>query len=164
MTVERSVLIAAAMMFKSILIVFSLYLFSSVTYSQEDDPIREVEQGLVRGFNYRFRERRFINIDKYLDIFHGIPFAEPPVGDLRFRHPVPKAKWDGIYNATDRSAACFQDNPATLYLRKSEDCLYLSIYAPSPKVSICFFSYSYFKTFDYEIFPVHVFFFSEKDG
>ena len=112
--------------------VFLLVLVSS-TYCQET-PIREVEQGLVQGVNYRFRERRFINIDKYLDIFHGIPYAEAPVGDLRFRPAVTRAPWEGIYNATERTVACMQQNPATIYLPKSEDCLHLSLYAPSPKV------------------------------
>ncbi|XP_072020499.1 acetylcholinesterase-like [Amphiura filiformis] len=98
-----------------------------------DDPIREIEEGLVQGFSYHFSEVDFIGIDKYLDIFYGIPFAEPPIGDLRWQLPVPKANWDGILNATSRSAACFQENPATIYLRKSEDCLYLNVYAPSPK-------------------------------
>ncbi len=126
-------------MLKTVVFFLSLGILSQTLAQDEDPPIREIEQGLVQGFTYRFRELRFIDIDKYLDIFYGIPFAEPPVGDLRWQKPVPKSEWDGIYNATSRSAACFQENPATLYLRKSEDCLYLNVYAPNPKVNCSYY-------------------------
>ncbi len=41
--------------------------------------------------------------------FLGLPYAEPPVGDLRFRDPVPKAKpWEGVRNATEFGSNCPQ--------------------------------------------------------
>ena len=60
-------------------------------------------------------------------VFRGVPFAEPPVGPLRFRPPVKKAGWQGERDATRFAAAAMQpDDPA---INKSEDCLYLNVWA-----------------------------------
>jgi carboxylesterase type B len=57
----------------------------------------------------------------------GVPFAQPPIGPLRFMKPAELKPWSGIRNATSFSAICMQpDNWANM----SEDCLYLNIYAP----------------------------------
>jgi para-nitrobenzyl esterase len=63
-------------------------------------------------------------------IFRGVPFAEPPVGPLRFRPPAPVKPWTGERDATRFSAAAVQSSSA---LPQSEDCLYLNIWAPSGK-------------------------------
>ena len=66
--------------------------------------------------------------------FLGIPFAEPPVGRLRFRPPIPKEAWaPTILKALEYSADCLQ---SALYSvsdrgRKDEDCLYLNIWYPA---------------------------------
>ena len=69
-------------------------------------------------------------------IFLGIPYAEPPVGDMRFRKPVKKAANSGQFYANQSMPACPQH---PVYLRRlmnpslvsqSEDCLYLNIYRP----------------------------------
>jgi para-nitrobenzyl esterase len=74
---------------------------------------------------------------KYADgvtSFRGIPYAEPPVGDLRWKPPVPKAKWDGTLNATRFGPACIQPRPrvGSIYANPpdeiSEDCLTLNIW------------------------------------
>jgi para-nitrobenzyl esterase len=54
-------------------------------------------------------------------VFKGVPFAAPPVGDLRWRAPQPPAKWSDTRLASTFSATCTQ----------SEDCLYLNIYEPA---------------------------------
>jgi para-nitrobenzyl esterase len=62
-------------------------------------------------------------------IFRGIPFAQPPIGPLRFRPPVPIKPWSGIRNATTFAAAAMQpDDPGVTH---SEDCLYLNVWAPT---------------------------------
>ncbi|RAO67053.1 uncharacterized protein BHQ10_003065 [Talaromyces amestolkiae] len=74
--------------------------------------------------------------------FLGIPFAEPPVGDLRFEKPVKKSP-NGTVNAFTLPNSCmqqFNSNSSTIYTEyetgflisggNSEDCLYLSIWAP----------------------------------
>jgi para-nitrobenzyl esterase len=61
--------------------------------------------------------------------FRGVPFAEPPVGPLRFRAPVPVKPWSGERDATRFAASAMQaGEPA---IEHSEDCLYLNIWAPA---------------------------------
>jgi len=59
--------------------------------------------------------------DRDQDVFLGIPFAEPPVGELRFKRPRPLVKkWDGVLQATKFGPACYQYNTIK---DMSEDCL-----------------------------------------
>jgi para-nitrobenzyl esterase len=88
-----------------------------------------VENGLLSGAPGAFPEVR---------VFKGIPYAAPPVGDLRWRPPAPVRNWEGVHEATKFSANCMQraagggnfppyggDRSAT---EMSEDCLYLNVY------------------------------------
>lgn len=78
----------------------------------------KVEQGRLQG-----------QVLHDLSVFKGIPFAKPPVGNLRWRAPQPAEKWDGIKQATDYAPACVQaGNPPS---GVSEDCLYLNIWTPA---------------------------------
>ena len=69
--------------------------------------------------------------------FHGIPYAKPPVGELRFRLPEPPEPWEGIYDATYRRPVAPQgtsdlDLPmGPVTLPTSEDCLTLAVSTPS---------------------------------
>lgn len=61
-------------------------------------------------------------------LYRAIPYAEAPVGDLRWKAPVPKAPWTGVYKAAEWGKQPFQPgNPETM----SEDCLYLSVMTPA---------------------------------
>ncbi|WP_263417321.1 carboxylesterase/lipase family protein [Terriglobus albidus] len=60
-------------------------------------------------------------------VFRGVPFAQPPVGDLRFRAPQPITPWKQVRNATEFAPAAYQQDKTH---RLSEDCLYLNIWAP----------------------------------
>ncbi len=68
--------------------------------------------------------------------YKGIPFATPPVGDLRWKAPRPAQKWQGVYKADSFKAKPYQqsqgparpDQPGV-----SEDCLYLNILTPAKK-------------------------------
>ena len=48
------------------------------------------------------------NVTKYYTIFKKVPFAKPPVGDLRFRKPVPHGSWTGTIDATRFGPSCIQ--------------------------------------------------------
>jgi para-nitrobenzyl esterase len=63
--------------------------------------------------------------------FLGIPFAAPPVGDLRWRAPQPVAPWRGVLKATALPNECAQLASANGPGSTSEDCLYLSVYRPA---------------------------------
>lgn len=69
--------------------------------------------------------------------FMGIPYAEPPVGNLRFRAPVKVNRWEGILMAHNEPPMCTQPNPMTKKAEGQEDCLYLNVYAPEVCISIC---------------------------
>lgn len=68
--------------------------------------------------------------------FKGLPYAQPPVGEGRWRAPQPIAPWDGVRDASQFGAACIQpiSRPGSIYaspLEKiDEDCLFLNIWAP----------------------------------
>lgn len=74
-----------------------------------------------------------------VQVFRGIPFAAPPVGDLRWRAPQPVEAWDGVRSASEFGDVCIQppgegrlniavlpDSPPM-----SEDCLYLNVWTPA---------------------------------
>ena len=69
-------------------------------------------------------------------VYRGVPFAAPPVGDLRWRPPQPAPAWDGVRDATEAAPACMQnaipDAAGRFYDpgvdRMGEDCLYLNIW------------------------------------
>jgi len=81
---------------------------------------------------------------KQLNAWLGIPYAEKPIGDLRFKRPVPIRSWRGVYHATKLQNTCYQ-NPDMIYpgfwgtelwnpnTPVSEDCLYLNVWTPSPR-------------------------------
>ncbi len=87
-----------------------------------------VEGGLVSGVPGR---------DPSIQTFKGIPFAAPPVGDLRWRAPKPVLSWKGVRRADKFSASCIQNivaerKPWTFEFMThgeiSEDCLYLNVW------------------------------------
>jgi para-nitrobenzyl esterase len=73
--------------------------------------------------------------------FLGVPYAEPPVGALRWRAPVSIKEWSGVRVANNYAASCYQEWPARTFgpytsefvdtPRHSEDCLYLNVWAPA---------------------------------
>ena len=64
-------------------------------------------------------------------VFHSIPFAEPPVGRLRFRPPVyPAAPWQGIKDVKGLPSVCPQLKVTPLFHMGTEDCLQLHVYVP----------------------------------
>lgn len=71
-----------------------------------------------------------------LTVYRGIPFAAPPVGELRWRAPQPAANWSGVKAADQFGPSCMQASRAnallgTPELTVSEDCLYLNVWSPA---------------------------------
>jgi len=67
--------------------------------------------------------------------FKGIPYAAPPLGQLRWKAPQPAAGWAGVRKAGEFGARCMQGNPfGDMNFRDngpSEDCLYLNVWTPA---------------------------------
>lgn len=71
--------------------------------------------------------------DGAIRIYEGVPYAAPPVGELRWRAPQPPAPWGGVRSAAAFGPRCMQDLLYDMSFRDrqmSEDCLYLNIWAP----------------------------------
>ena len=69
-----------------------------------------------------------------LSVYKGVPFAAPPVGDLRWRPPAPVTPWTGTRKADAFAPACMQTGvsmPGETPPAVSEDCLYLNIWTPA---------------------------------
>jgi para-nitrobenzyl esterase len=96
----------------------------TAAFAAIDGPVR-VENGRLTGAPGSSAEVR---------VFKGIPYAAPPVGDLRWKAPKPAANWQGVRQATGFSATCMQTPyPKTsIYYQEpepvSEDCLYLNVW------------------------------------
>ena len=77
------------------------------------------------------------SLDGDIRVFKGIPYAQPPVGSLRWKRPLPLARWTGVREATEFGPACYQPPPrlSNSYAGKpmplSEDCLTLNVWAPA---------------------------------
>lgn len=86
----------------------------------------KTEGGLIEG-----------TVEDGLSVYRGIPFAAPPVGDLRWRPPQPAAKWRGLRAGDKFGPPCIQANPAIASLAggQSEDCLYLNVWIPARHAS-----------------------------
>ncbi|XP_050443567.1 uncharacterized protein LOC126847405 [Adelges cooleyi] len=80
----------------------------------------KIENGMIRGQTLRSRDGRV-----YLS-FTGIPYAKPPVGELRFKAPEPANPWDHVLDATQVPKICVQLDADV----SDEDCLYLNVYTP----------------------------------
>ncbi|XP_071450100.1 juvenile hormone esterase-like [Hetaerina americana] len=90
-------------------------------------PVVEVMQGKMTGSLMRTRGGRVVAS------YRGIPYAEAPLGDLRFRAPVPINIWEGVLDATNEAPVCIQKD--LIFLENApiigqEDCLFLNVYVP----------------------------------
>src|SRR5450631_2066351 len=103
---------------RTIFIAVAVAAISSMSFAAM--PTAKVEQGLVQG-----------TVENGLTVYRGIPFAAPPLGDLRWRAPQPAAPWDGVRQADKFAPQCVQSiKPETT----SEDCLYLNVWSPAKSV------------------------------
>lgn len=97
---------------------FSLALIFGATFCFAQLSTVKVAEGTLQGIT-----------ENGLTIFKGVPFAAPPIGDLRWKAPQPAAKWTGIKIADKFAPGPMQggNTPSG----KSEDCLYLNVWTPA---------------------------------
>ena len=98
------------------------------------DPVVNTPNGTLKGI---------VNKEGSVVSFKGIPYAAPPVGNLRWHEPQPPASWDGVRDATRFCESCMQKRVfsqlpnapwSAEYMVQdsvSEDCLYLNIWTPA---------------------------------
>lgn len=96
-----------------------------VTLANAAGPV-QTASGLVQGT---------VSTDGKVHIYKGIPYAAPPVGDLRWKPPQPVTPWQGVRNTTEFGARCMQGRIfADMVFRDpgpSEDCLNLNVWTPA---------------------------------
>ena len=94
----------------------------------QESPIARTANGLVSG-----------KMEDGVAVFRGIPFAAPPVGQLRWREPQPAASWEGVRRADQNCNSCVQPKGPGLEMgglgALSEDCLYLNVWTPGIDLS-----------------------------
>jgi para-nitrobenzyl esterase len=112
---------------KIFFVMFALLTFSGL-FAQLNDktnpPVVRTESGLLEGVNV-----------SGIRTFKGIPFAQPPVGDLRWREPQPVKPWQGVRKADHFGPRAMQlPLFSDMQFRSdgmSEDCLYLNVWTPA---------------------------------
>ena len=101
-------------------VVLSLWTLAVLVYAKSipfNGLIIDTEGGQVSG-----TEERTCTTDFRYYAWRGIPYAEPPVGDLRFRDPVPHRGWSGVRDASQHGNTCPSSSGG------NEDCLFLNVY------------------------------------
>lgn len=101
--------------------------------------ILNAQQNIVKTSNGKIQG--FSNKENTVSIFKGIPFAAPPIGDLRWKEPQPTENWKGMLDCTEFSASPIQNKPEPFmcwtkeFIAQpeplSEDCLYLNVWTSS---------------------------------
>ncbi|XP_049802597.1 esterase FE4-like [Schistocerca nitens] len=104
------------------LVAFLQLCLITVALSAEEYVTVDIEEGTLRG---RMSETY---TGKPMFRFEGIPYAEPPVGDLRFQPPVKKSAWTGVKDALAAGERCPQYSSGEAV--GSEDCLFLDVFGP----------------------------------
>ena len=102
-------------------LIASALLTAGLLMAAADDPVK-LDAGSVSGVATATPDVR---------VYKGIPFAAPPVGDLRWKAPQPVAHWDGVKKADTFSATCTQG--AGRGGNTGEDCLYLNVWTGAAK-------------------------------
>ncbi|MEO1524506.1 MAG: carboxylesterase family protein [Planctomycetota bacterium] len=103
----------------------ALTIFIAATANADETAPISTHDGIIKGV-----------VENGVQVFKGIPYASPPVKELRWMPPQPVEPWDGSRQCNEFGAACPQI-PNSLYktgqtqLKMSEDCLYLNVWTPS---------------------------------
>jgi para-nitrobenzyl esterase len=109
------------------LMLISLYLPGAPAEEKGAPDVVKVTGGRVEG----------VSREDGVRVFKGIPFAEPPVGELRWKPPQPVKPWDGVRQAKNFGPSPMQDGIISVLMgvagKRSEDCLHLNVWTPAKK-------------------------------
>jgi len=114
-----------------------LLLLGTACYAGDSPASRALAQAELGAIADAPAGRMKGTIEGNLHVFKGIPYARPPVGALRWKPPLPLARWHGVRETTEFGPACFQPSNSfvSVYVEEpmpmSEDCLTLNIWAPA---------------------------------
>ncbi|XP_075532310.1 acetylcholinesterase-like [Dermacentor variabilis] len=103
-----------------------LLLLITVSHCFATDIVKDTRLGRIKG-------NRLEVLGHVVDEFRGIPYAQPPLGVLRFKPPQPGGPWKGTLDARSKRTACPQvisDPKAFANITLTEDCLHLNIWSP----------------------------------
>lgn len=113
---------------KKQLIITVATLFLSFVANAQSQPQAKTNDGVLEGVN-----------ESGIKVFRGVPFAAPPVGDLRWKAPQPVKKWSGVRVAHEFGPNPMQENVFGDMMfgtkKMSEDCLYLNVWTPSKNMN-----------------------------
>ncbi|XP_029655910.1 acetylcholinesterase-like [Octopus sinensis] len=112
----------------------TFFLLHLIFGTNEGLPRVETDNGTVEGLTT-------LHLNKEIDKFLGIPFAKPPINELRFQRPIPPDNWTGVFEAKKLPNSCVQGIDKNFgrfqgvemwnaNTNRSEDCLYLNIWRP----------------------------------
>ncbi|KAG7153840.1 Pyrethroid hydrolase Ces2a-like [Homarus americanus] len=105
--------------------------------AEEDSPVVATEEGLVSGLREESTKGRTFYS------YYGIPFAKPPLGNLRLQDPEATKSWEGVLDGSKMPEICLQvPSDAALggikvppeVIVGDEDCLYLNVFTPTAGV------------------------------
>ncbi len=95
-----------------------LFLLAIPALAADSSPVVAVTTGQLRG----------ALLDRGGAVFKGIPYAQPPTADLRWREPQPLKPWPDVRDATAFGSPCAQNSGARPMANSTEDCLYLNVW------------------------------------
>ncbi|MCI2109266.1 MAG: carboxylesterase family protein [Bacteroidales bacterium] len=123
-------------MSKNIFGIFVFALAAAVSSCSQGNPVLSISGGKILGVP---------SDSAGVLVYKGIPYAAPPVGDLRWKKPQPVPSWDTVMVADHYGHIAMQDalDPSSFYVKEfyqdglpamGEDCLYLNVWAPAKTV------------------------------
>ncbi|XP_052741316.1 venom carboxylesterase-6 [Bicyclus anynana] len=109
-----------------VLKLFSFLILLGLALCESEGPTVRVANGILQG---KWREstkgRKFAS-------FLGVPYAQPPIGENRFKEPQALKPWPGVWDASRLLSPCLQYDSVQDGIIGSEDCLFVNVHTPKP--------------------------------
>ena len=113
------------LLYFTITVITAVLYYRKTTIPNVEAPLIKASVGDLTGYAQYTRKGRILHAYK------GIPFVKPPIGNLRFKRPVPfeNKAWEGTFEAVNEVKKCVQLDPKKTLIG-TEDCLQLNVYVP----------------------------------